>query len=153
MTADTHQDTRKRITLTNGSIINLQLVIDDLAAFNRYVVKEHGNLMQGDDVFGKTPTENCISNCLYDELSGWLDNPNMLGFTILGISFDASKIEEEEVELSTDTKTLKATTFDLLKFVGSVAMKDHALEPEEQLEELREHARDLLATLTQIANN
>ena len=31
--------TRKRVTLTNGTIINIKLVVDDLTSFNRYIIK------------------------------------------------------------------------------------------------------------------
>jgi hypothetical protein len=147
--------TRKYISLSNGTIVNLQLVIDDIASFNRYVLKEHGNSMQGDDVFGKTPAQDCVANCLYDELSGWLDNPSMLGFTVLDITFDQNKINEESVELSTEGTKSIVSTFDLVKFIGEIASKDHSLEngpngSQKRLLHLREKARALLQNLAQV---
>ena len=154
MTTQTNAD-RKFVSLSNGSIINLQLVIDDIAAFNRYIIKEHGNSLQGEDVFGKLPAEDCVANCLYDELNGWLDNPCMLGFSILDISFDENKIEEESVELSTDEGQTTVSTFDLVKFIGEVASKDHEVEisgqgSENRLLALREKARLLLQHLAKV---
>jgi hypothetical protein len=150
----TSQTTQPRINLSNGTLINLKLVIDDIAAFNRYIIKEHGNTLQGEDVFGKLPTVNCVANCVYDELSGWLDNPNILGLTVLDIVFDQNKIEEENIELSTETTTATASTFDLIKLVGEIASKDHEIPSspegaELQLRNLQERARKLLQGLVQ----
>ena len=149
------EETRKYISLSNGTIVNLKLVIDDIASFNRYILKEHGNSLQGDDVFGKSPAQDCVANCIYDELSGWLDNPNMLGFTVLDIAFDENKIKEESVELSTEDSTSIVSTFDLVKFIGEIASKDHEAEQtsygaEEKLSLLREKARALLQNLAQV---
>jgi len=140
---------RKRVNLANGTIVNIKLVVDDLTAFNRYVIKEHGSPLQGDDVFGKKPASDCVANCLYDELSGWLDNPNILGLTILDITFNENKIEEEHIESTT------VSTSHLIKFIGEVASKDHEVEKapngaEIQLRNLRETARELLKRLTPV---
>ena len=138
--------TRKRVTLTNGTIINIKLVVDDLTSFNRYIIKEHGNPLQGDDVFGKNPATDCVANCIYDEISGWLDNPSILGLTVLDILFDENKIKEENIQQTT------VNTFDLVKFLGEVAAKDHKIEEAPngthiQLTALREKARILLGRL------
>lgn len=140
---------RKRIGLSNGTLINISLVIDDLTSFNRYVIKEHGSLLQGDDVFGSRPAADCVANCIYDELSGWLDNPNILGLTVLDITFDENKIEENGIELTA------VSTSDLIKLLGEVASKDHKIEEapngaEVQLQALREKARDLLKRLVPV---
>jgi hypothetical protein len=140
-------DTRDRVDITNGTLINLKLIIDDVASFNRYVIKEHGNAMQGEDVFGKLPATNCVVNCLYDELSGWLDNPSILGLTVLGISFNKNKIEE-------DNSLTPIDPFALIRFIKAVASKDHTLEEAQggaaaQLTHLREQARELLKELIQ----
>ena len=138
---------RKRVDLSNGTIINIKLVVDDLTSFNRYIIKEHGNPLQGDDVFGKKPASDCVANCLYDEISGWLDNPNILGLTVLDITFDENKIEEEHIESTT------VSASNLIKFIGEVASKDHEVEEapngaDIQLRNLREAARELLGRLT-----
>lgn len=147
-------DTRPRVNISNGTLINLKLVVDDATSFNRYVIKEHGSNLQGDDVFGKAPTEDCAANCIYDELSGWLDNPNMLGFTILDITFDKGRINGEDVEISIDSDTVTTNIFNLIKLVGDIASKDHTIEgasngAEVQLRNLREKARLLLKNLVQ----
>lgn len=139
--------TRKRVNLSNGTVINIRLAVDDLTAFNRYIIKEHGSPLQGEDVFGKNPAADCVANCLYDELSGWLDNPSILGLTVLDILFDENKIEEEE-----NTQSTVVNTSDLVKFLGEVASKDHRVEAatngaEVQLTSLRAKARELLGRL------
>ena len=137
---------RKRVNLSNGTVINIRLAVDDLTAFNRYIIKEHGSPLQGEDVFGKNPAADCVANCLYDELSGWLDNPNILGLTGLDILFDENKIEEENIQSTV------VNTSDLVKFLGEVASKDHQVEAatngaEVQLTSLRAKARELLGRL------
>jgi len=151
----TISNSRKYINITNGTIVNLKLVIDDVASFNRYIIKEHGNSLQGEDIFGKTPAIDCVANCIYDELSGWLDNPGMLGFTVLDITFDENKIKEESVELSAASITTVASTFDLIKLIGEIASKNHEIESasngaELQLINLREKARKLLKELARV---
>ena len=147
MTSTSEQDTRERVKITNGTLLNIRLAISDSTAFNRYVIKEHGSISQGEDVFGKLPAADCVTNCLYDELNGWLDNPNILGLTILDISFNRNKIEELDVSAPGPVNT-----HNLIKFIGSVAAKKHTLEddPDEalqQLEDFQVQARELLKGL------
>ena len=158
MTTELKNDPRKRVALTNGTLVNLQLVISDIASFNRYVIREHGSTMQGEDIFGKSPVASNVANCVYDELSGWLDNPNILGLTILGISFDENKIEEETINVSTKDVPMTTNLFNLIKLIGELASKDHTVESkldgaEIQLTTLREKARTLLKNLPQIEND
>ncbi len=160
MTTELKNDSRKRVNLTNGTLVNLQLVISDIASFNRYVIREHGSTMQGEDIFGKSPVASNVANCVYDELSGWLDNPNILGLTILGISFDENKIEEEAINVSTEEEDVPVTTnlFNVIKLIGELASKDHTVEAtlggaEAQLTALREKARTLLKNLPQIESD
>ena len=144
------------VEISNGTIIDIQVVVDDLASFNRYVVREHAYKLQAPHTGGNTPSESCIVNCLYDELSGWLDNPCLLGFSILGISVNKDKIKEEHVQLELKDNTSEVSTFELVKFIGELAGKDHEVEnnkiaSEDKLRSIRQRARDLLKNLVRIS--
>jgi hypothetical protein len=115
--------------------------------------------MLGEDVFGKNPIANNVANCLYDELSGWLDNPNMLGLTILDISFGENRIDEEILEISDENTAVSTNVFNLIKFIGEIAAKDHLAEADSedgaiaQLEVIKEKARAFLKGLPQTGSD
>ena len=148
-----------RTPVRNGTVMNISIVIDDLASFNRYVIKEHACSLQANHVAGDNPAESCIVNCLYDELSGWLDNPSMLGFSILSIAVANDKIKDENIELSVGEDKFEVGAFELIKFIGEVAGKNHEIEGGKcggcgawnQLNTIRQKARDLLKNLVRIS--
>jgi|6_EtaG_2_1085325.scaffolds.fasta_scaffold45816_3 hypothetical protein len=144
-----------KVDISNGTIIDIQIVIDDLASFNRYIVREHACKLQAPHSSGSNPSESCITNCIYDELSGWLDNPCLLGFSILGINVSKDKIKEEQVQLELKDDVFEVSTFELVKFIGELAGKDHEVErgasgSERKLQSIRQKARDLLKNLVRI---
>tara|TARA_Y100000034_G_C6899045_1_gene415168 strand:+ start:2306 stop:2800 length:495 start_codon:yes stop_codon:yes gene_type:complete len=145
-----------KVEVVNGTIVDIQVGIADLAAFNRYVIREHSYKLQSPLNSGNKFSESCVTNCIYDELSGWLDNPCLLGFTILDINVSRDKIKEEQVQLNLNGNTFEVGTFELIKFIGGLAGKEHEntddvkVSSEDKLQAIRQKARDLLKNLVRI---
>lgn len=79
-------DVPERISLKDGLTFNITVAITDAAIFNHYVLKEYAPRAQGPLAISKSPAKHTLENCIYDECSGWLDNPSMTGLSVLQVN-------------------------------------------------------------------
>lgn len=83
-----------RVPLKAGLVFNITATISDAAIFNHYVLKEYAPRVQGSLAFSKNPAKHTLENCLYDEISGWLDAPTVTGISIVNIDLVLPTVEE-----------------------------------------------------------
>lgn len=87
-------NTPLRVPLKAGLVFNITATISDAAIFNHYVLKEYAPRVQGSLAFSKNPAKHTLENCLYDEISGWLDAPTVTGISIVNIDLVLPTVEE-----------------------------------------------------------
>jgi hypothetical protein len=85
----------ERIPLRDSLSFTIQAAITDSAMFYNYIIKEYAPKCQGPLSFSKSPAKHTLENCLYDELSGWLDSPTTTGISILSIELGSPAFTNE----------------------------------------------------------
>lgn len=146
----------EKLTLKEGLKFTITAAITDVAIFNHYVLKEYAPRAQGNLALSKNPAKHTLENCLYDEISGWLDMPTITGISVLNIEADASAFPNPTI--SEDPKIsfsdIVALLYNVCK-LNSICKKNSKLcqVDSEQLQELKEKAKQILQHLDKAAVN
>lgn len=140
----------EKLTLKEGLKFTITAAITDAATFNHYVLKEYAPRAQGNLALSKNPAKHTLENCLYDEISGWLDMPSTTGISILNIEADASAFQNTII-----SEDPKISFSDIVALLYNVCKLNSTCKPNsrlcqvdsEQLQELKEKAKQILQHL------
>jgi len=146
----------EKIALKEGVKFTITAAITDAAVFNHYILKEYAPRVQGSLAFSKNPAKHTLENCLYDELSGWLDMPTITGLAILDIQATSDGFKNTVIHQ--DPKICLSDIVDLLYNIcklNSVCKNNSTVcsVDKQHLQELKDKAKIILQIIDKVNLN
>jgi len=143
----------ERIPLRDSLSFTIQAAITDAAMFNNYILKEYAPKCQGPLGLSKSPAKHTLENCLYDELSGWLDSPTITGISILSIELGPPAFKNSVVndDPRINFREFVDLVYAICKLTTSAKKNSNfVLVDRERLEELKQRCKWLLQHVAKV---
>lgn len=142
-----------KIHLKDGIGFTIKAAVTNMAVFNHYIVKEYAPKAQGSLSMGRSPAKHTLANCLYDEISGWLDSPTITGLSILDVLVDdagfknISLCKEPKIQL----KEIVELLYDTCKLDGAAhGQGEYVLIEKQKFDEIRQRMKSVLKNLDRV---
>jgi hypothetical protein len=146
----------ERIPLRDSLSFTIQAAITDAAMFNNYILKEYAPRCQGPLGLSKSPAKHTLENCLYDELSGWLDAPTITGISILSIELGPPAFKNQVVndDPRINFREFVDLVYDICKLEASAKKNSNFVMVDRgRLEELKQRSKWLLQHVAKVEFN
>lgn len=143
----------EKIHLKDGIGFTIKAAISNVAVFNHYIVKEYAPKAQGGLSMGKNPAKHTLANCLYDEISGWLDSPTVTGISILDICVDEGAFKNMALcpEPRVHLKEIVEILYDTCKLDGGAPVKgEYVLIEKQKFDEIKQKMKLMLKSLDKV---